>query len=239
MACRDKIVELDLGPRRVRVRLRTNGRAKRLILRVDGQTGGAVVTLPPFTAHAEALDLVARERSWLLQRLDRAPPPIPFAHGATVPVLGVDHVIRHVPDRKGGVWVEDGVLMVAGRPEHLARRVGDWLRREAKARIQPLAHELAARLGRTVGRVSVRDTRSRWGSCSATGNLSFCWRLVMAPGFVFDYVVAHEVAHLVERNHGPRFWARVDELVPEADRARAWLNRHGEELHRYGRGSSR
>lgn len=236
MAGTDKTVELDLGERRVPVRLRTNNRARRLILRIDAESGGAVVTLPPFTAHAEALDLVRRESAWLLQRLDRTPPTIPFANGVSVPLLGVDHVIRHAPGRRGVVWLEDGAIMVAGRPEHLARRVDDWFRRQAKERLQPLADELAARIDRSVNRISVRDTRSRWGSCGANGNLSFCWRLVMAPEFVFDYVVAHEVAHLVERNHGPRFWARVAELVPEVERARAWLNHHGEELHRYGRG---
>ncbi len=236
MAGTDKTVELDLGERRVPVRLRTNKRARRLILRIDAENGGAVVTLPPFTAHAEALDLVRRESAWLLQRLDRTPPTIPFADGVCVPLLGVDHVIRHAPGRRGVVWLEDGTIMVAGRPEHLARRVDDWFRRQAKDRLQPLADELAGRIGRRVNRISVRDTRSRWGSCGANGNLSFCWRLVMAPEFVFDYVVAHEVAHLAERNHGPRFWSRVAELVPEVARARAWLNHHGEELHRYGRG---
>ncbi len=236
MARNEKTVDVDLAGRCVPVRLRTNSRARRLILRVDGTTGGAVVTLPPFTSQAEALDLVRREQAWLLRRLERAPTFIPFADGVRVPLLGVDHTIRHLPERRGVVWLEDGFIMVAGQPAHLARRVDDWFRRQARERIQPMAQELAARLGERVGRVTVRDTRSRWGSCAANGNLSFSWRLVMAPAFVFDYVVAHEVAHLVERNHGPRFWARVADLVPEVERARAWLNHHGEELHRYGRG---
>ncbi len=105
---------------------------------------------------------------------------------------------------------EGGTLIVAGRPEHLGRRLTDWLKAEARREFAVRARAKAEILGRRVGRVTVRDTRSRWGSCSANGNLSFCWRMVMAPAFVVDYVVAHEVAHLKVRDHSPRFWKTVE-----------------------------
>lgn len=132
------------------------------------------------------------------------------------------------------MWLEDGAILVAGQPEHLPRRVGDWFKREAKARIEPLAGNLAAEIDRRAGRITVRDTRSRWGSCAYSGNLSFSFRLVMAPEHVLRYVVAHEVAHLAEHNHSPAFWAVVERLDPAYETARAWLAAYGEDLHRYG-----
>jgi predicted metal-dependent hydrolase len=109
---------------------------------------------------------------------------------------------------------------------------------EARAAIAPLARAMAAQLGRKVTRISVRDTTSRWGSCSRGGALSFCWRLILAPDAVFTYVVAHEVAHLAHMNHGPAFWRTVDKLMPPGlgtpRSARDWLRRHGAVLHRYG-----
>ena len=82
--------------------------------------------------------------------------------------------------------------------------------------------------------IAIRDTKSRWGSCSSTGTLSFSWRLIMAPPLVLDYLAAHEVAHLKELNHSNRFWTLLHELCPATDEAERWLKRHGAELHRYG-----
>ncbi|HYI07041.1 MAG TPA: YgjP-like metallopeptidase domain-containing protein, partial [Reyranella sp.] len=124
---------------------------------------------------------------------------------------------------------------VAGRPEHLPRRLRDWLTAELRHRLVPLVHAKARRVERPVKRISVRDSRSRWGSCGPDGGLSFSWRLVFAPPEVLDYLVAHEVAHLVHLNHGPRFWALAERLcdgpmgVP-----RAWLRANGETLLQYG-----
>jgi predicted metal-dependent hydrolase len=116
----------------------------------------------------------------------------------------------------------------------VARRVADWLKRQARAAIAERVAETAARIDASYGRIAIRDTKSRWGSCAAGGNLNFSWRLVLTPAFVFDYVVAHEVAHLKEHNHGPGFWRLVDQLTPETERARAWLNSFGAGLHRLG-----
>jgi len=135
---------------------------------------------------------------------------------------------------QGSVRVVEGTICVSGRAEHLARRVRDWLKREARAVLTDEALAKAARLGHAVKRIGVRDTRSLWGSCAASGAISFCWRLILAPDFVRDYVVAHEVAHLVEKNHGLRFWRLVATLTDEMAAARAWLKRHGEALHRLG-----
>jgi predicted metal-dependent hydrolase len=112
--------------------------------------------------------------------------------------------------------------------------VGDFLRREAHRDLADASHRAAATLGVTVKRISVRDQTSRWGSCSTTGVLSYSWRLILAPPFVLEYLAVHEVAHLVEMNHSPRFWRLVGRMCPDADRAKAWLDQNGADLHRYG-----
>ncbi|MBC8337811.1 MAG: M48 family metallopeptidase [Rhodospirillales bacterium] len=233
---------VDLAGRRVAVRFLRNRRARRIILRLDtnndgnqdGAEDGVVVTLPGRTGVEEGLALVRDKADWVLARLEGRPPRIPFVDGAVVPLGGVDHVIRHTGAGRGLVRLEGANILVAGGLEHTARRVRDWFRGEAKARIRGKVRDKAAVLDRTPGRITVRDTKSRWGSCSHDGNLSFCWRLVMAPESVLDYVVAHEVAHLAEHNHGPEFWRLVGTLTDDMDWGRDWLRRNGERLHRIG-----
>jgi predicted metal-dependent hydrolase len=159
---------------------------------------------------------------------------VPFEDGALVPLLGRPHAIRHRPGAVGGVWLEGDELHVSGDPAFLSRRVTAWLRAHAKAEIGPRAAEHAARIERRVTRISIKDPRSRWASCAPDGTLAFSWRLVLAPSWVLDYVVAHEVAHLAEMNHGPRFWAAVSRLTPHTEAAKAWLAAHGPRLLRYG-----
>jgi predicted metal-dependent hydrolase len=160
---------------------------------------------------------------------------VPFVEGAVVPVLGVPHLICRESDRLAPpVAIADGEIRVRGDPAHLSRRVRDHLKLLAAREFARRARELATRVERRIARVTVRDTRSRWGSCSSTGALSFSWRLVLAPDAIIDYVVAHEVAHLVEMNHGPRFWQLVRSLTPDTATPRAWLKRHRNRLFSYG-----
>ena len=232
-----KETSLELDGRRVPVRLYRNNRARRVILRIDdhGDDGDVVVvTLPRGASQAEGLALVVDKAGWVLERLDGLPPRVPFADGQSLPLGGIEHLIRHVPQIRGGVWREGAKIFVCGRPEHVSRRIRDWLKGKAREQIAPRVRDKAATLGQRAGRISIRDTKSRWGSCSHTGNLSFCWRLVMAPEWVLDYVVAHEVSHLAEHNHGPRFWQLVGRLTGDVDGGRDWLKRYGEQLHRIG-----
>ncbi len=229
---------LEIGGRSVSVRLRRNKRARRLILRADPNFAsyevGIVVTLPEGTGVKEALEWTSLQSSWIKQQLNKFPDRVPFVDGAVLPLRGVDHIIRHRPEARRGVWVADKTICVSGLREHLARRVADWLKKEARMRILERARAKALDLELDFGRVAIRDTRSRWGSCSSSGNLNFSWRLILTPDFVFDYVVAHEVAHLREHNHSPEFWRVVRGLTREPERARAWLRSFGAELHCYG-----
>jgi predicted metal-dependent hydrolase len=192
------------------------------------------LVVPRGVALSEAMRFLDSKRGWIAARLADLPVPVPFADGAELPLLGLAHRIRHLGTGRGGVVREAGEIRVWGHAEHVPRRVRDHLVALARHELAGRARTLAERLGRKPGRITVRDTRSRWGSCSAEGNLSFCWRLVFAPGPVLHYVVAHEVAHLAHMNHGARFWRLVETLDPEWRRHRAWLARHRAELLRYG-----
>lgn len=225
-------VDLDLGGRTVQVAVKRSALARRISLRID-PARGAVLMLPVKARLAEGERFLLAHRVWLAERLARLPGPVALADGATVPLLGVPHPVRHVPGARRGVWVEDSEILVSGLPEHVGRRTADFLKTEAKRLIAPRAQDMAARLGRKPGRITVKDTKSRWGSCSSSGDLAFSWRLVLAPEQILDYVVAHEVAHLVQMNHSPAFWAVVESLVGDHRPARRWLKINGAGLHRF------
>jgi len=225
---------LAVDGREVPLTVRRHRRARRISLRVDAAAGGLVLTLPSRTPEREGMAFVREQAGWIATRIAALPLAAPFRPGAHVPYLGVEHLIVHRPDARGHAWRENGAIHVAGRIEHLPRRLTDWLKGEARREIGARARAKAARLGRTITRITVRDTRSRWGSCTEAGALSFSWRLVLAPEAVLDYVVAHEVAHLAEMNHGRKFWALVDDMTTDRADAVRWLGRHGEGLHRYG-----
>ena len=215
------------------VQWRRSARARRVSLRIDPRGGAVVITLPPRASRQSGLQLLMTHADWVRGRIAALPRAVLFSHGATVPLDGVPHIICHTPGARGAL-VANGVIHISGRPEFLARRVADFLRAEARRRLSALALAKAALAGVTARRVSVKDTKSRWGSCSATRDLAFCWRLVMAPPDVQDYVAAHEVAHIRHMNHSAAFWGLVDELTDHRVAAIAWLNREGPQLMRIG-----
>jgi predicted metal-dependent hydrolase len=215
--------------------VKRSGTAGRMSLRLEPGSQRVVVVLPVGVPESEARRFADRQTGWIAERLAASPDRIAFAPGVVVPLLGLDHEIRHQPQARRGVWAEDGIIHVSGAEDLVGGRVERFLKAEARLLLAHKARRLAEQAGRKVARVSVRDTKSRWGSCSGKGDLSFSWRLVMAPDWIVDYVVAHEVAHLVEMNHSPRFWAVVESLAGDvAGRARDWLKESGPSLHRYG-----
>jgi predicted metal-dependent hydrolase len=226
-------VELPLAEGPVPVRVKRSQRARRILLKVDAD--GAELVLPSRASLASGLAFLGEKSGWLAAQLATVPPRVQFTHGSMVPILGVPHRIRHVGERGSpAVSVVDGEIRVRGQVEHVPRRVADHLKALAKQELGRRARLLAQRVDRQVARLTVRDTRSRWGSCAASGNLAFSWRLILAPRPVFNYVVAHEVAHLVHMNHGPRFWRLVDVLAPGSDGPRAWLRDHRAYLLSFG-----
>jgi predicted metal-dependent hydrolase len=213
------------------LRIVENERARRLTLRIDAGGRGLRMTVPPGLRHGEVENFLDRHRGWLEQRLAKVPERPQVRPGIRIPVRGVPHLIVHEPGKRGTVEVsrdEGGpVLIVHGDRLHLPRRIADFLKREARREIEALVAKHTGTVGRRAKAIRFKDTSSRWGSCTSDGSLSFSWRIMMAPSPVIDYLVAHEVAHLKEMNHGPKFWKLCTELCPDTKRCKDWLKRNG------------
>ena len=216
------------------LRVVENARAKRLTLRIDAGGQALRVTVPPGLRQGEVDRFLDRHRDWLELKLAKLPDRPQLRAGVKMPLRGRPHLIVHRPGKRGTVTAgeEEGLpaLYVHGEAVHLPRRLADFLKREAKKDIEPLVARHTANIGKRAKAIRFKDTSSRWGSCTADGALSFSWRIMMAPPAVIDYLVAHEVAHLKEMNHGPDFWALCRGLCPRTDEARAWLKRNGAAL---------
>jgi predicted metal-dependent hydrolase len=219
------------------VSVRRRPTARRMTLRVSGTNGEIVLTLPQRAAFKTAQSFVQGHAGWIASRVARIPEKIGFEPGSLVPLRGVPHRIVHEPGSRGATRLGQGdvpSIIVHGEVASVPGRVRRFLAAEAGRDLAEAVLRHTTNLGIPARKVTLRDTRSRWGSCSSTGALSFSWRLIMAPPLVLDYLAAHEVAHLKEMNHSSRFWAVTRTLCPRTDEAEAWLNRHGAGLHRYG-----
>ena len=223
-----------VADRELPLRIVENERARRLTLRIETGGRGLRVTVPPGLRQGEVEQFLDRHRGWLESKLAKVPDRPQVRPGIKLPFRGKPHLVVHEPGRRGtvGIGEIDGApaLVVHGERRHLPRRLADFLKREAKREIEPLVARHTAAVGRRAKAVRFKDTSSRWGSCTSDGTLSFSWRILMAPPVVIDYLVAHEVAHLKEMNHGPKFWALCKELCPRTEEARAWLKRNGNAL---------
>jgi predicted metal-dependent hydrolase len=215
-------------------------RARRYTIRVRDAYRDVVLTMPKRGNLADAHVFAQKNVAWIASKLARLPDVVPFADGEVIPFRGMPHKIEHRPEVRGTVWIEQDetgnkAICVAGSAAHISRRVTDFLKREAKMALVNASRVYAARIGVIFGRVGLRDSVSRWGSCSESGSLSYSWRLIFAPEFVLDYLAAHEIAHRIELNHSDRFWNLLDSMTPERHRAETWLGAHGNGLHRYGK----
>ncbi len=227
-----------------RISLKRIASARRFTLRVRAATRDVVLTMPPRGSITRARNFVETHAAWIGARLQRLPQPLPFGAGERVPIRGIDHVIVWRQHQRGTVWIEPSPktvgasmlpqLCVAGEAEYVARRVKDFLMREAKRDLEAAVMRHAAKIDASPRKVTLRDTTSRWGSCSSAGALNFSWRLIMAPAYVLDYLAAHEVAHLLYMNHSPAFWKVVGGLTTHVDRGEAWLKANGAGLLRFG-----
>lgn len=235
-----EMAELEIDGGILPLTLKRNARARRMILRLDRSGKGVVLTLPTRASRQRALEFARTHAHWIRSRLSAVPKPVPFSAGAIIPLRGIPHEIRHTQTLRGRVRLVPeeagtaGYVEVTGDQGHLARRLRDWLKAESKKELVAASSAYAKAMAVIFHKISVRDQSSRWGSCSANGQLSYSWRLILAPSFVLDYVAAHEVAHLVHMNHGAKFWALVARHCPDYQKARAWMKRHGKELHSYG-----
>ena len=212
------------------VTLRNSARAKRLSLRVSRLDGRVTLTLPQRTPHREGIAFLRSKEDWLRGHLGQLSPTVSVALGISVPYRGTQLPIAGADGRRATI-AADGIIVNAGKPT--GPQVKALFRQKARDALAQASDRYARTVGQTYSRLVMRDTRSRWGSCSSQGTLMYSWRLIMAPSAVLDYVAAHEVAHLVEMNHQPAFWAIVAQLCPDYQVHRAWLRAHGDSLHRF------
>ncbi len=220
----------------VTVRLEVNPRARRLILRLDERKREAVAVAPNPRQIPAAAAFAAERVEWIAQRLAATPQPVAFVPGGTVPLRGEPcRLSLEGAGRRARLVTEPELTLHApGAPETFAARVTRYLAKAALSDISDAVERHTDTLGVTIARITVKDTRSRWGSCTHDGRLSFSWRLVFAPPEVLDYVAVHEVAHRLEMNHSPAFWSHVARCRPDWKRQRSWLRANGPQLNAIG-----
>ncbi|MCC5975692.1 MAG: M48 family metallopeptidase [Rubellimicrobium sp.] len=214
----------------IEVTVRRSGRARRMSLRVSRLDGRVTLTLPPRTSLHEGMSFLREREGWLRGHLAQVGAAARPEFGGEIPFRG--QPVTLTPAKVRAPRIEGEALLLPEDPGRLEARVLAFLRTEARNHLAGASDRYAGLLGRRYGRITLRDTRSRWGSCSVQGDLMYSWRLIMAPPEVLDYVAAHEVAHLAEMNHSPAFWAVVERLYPGHADCRTWLRRHGDSLHR-------
>ena len=230
-------IDIRHGAKTYVVAVKRLASARRYTLRVRSAKRDVVLSMPARGSLATAKAFVLKHAGWIAARLERLEEDVSITDGAFIPFQDVPHRIEHRPGTRGTVKLEAGdppILAVSGEAAHLPRRLVDWLKKQALKELQAAVTRHCATLGVKHGPVSIKDTTSRWGSCSSTGALAFSWRLVLAPPFILDYLAAHEVAHLKEMNHSLRFWRVCHQLCPRTVEAKAWLKANGAGLHRYG-----
>ena len=232
-------IEVPHGGMLYPVAVKRRASARRMTLRVSQATGEITLTLPERADFGAGRLFAENHGGWIAARVAKRPLSVRFDPGETIPFRGKPHRIVHWSKARGVTHAtqdQDGapILAVAGESAHVPRRIKDFLRRAALEDLEEAVRRHTAALGIPARKITIRDTTSRWGSCSSQGHLNFSWRLILSPPLVLDYLAAHEVAHLKEMNHSHRFWALTHRLCPCTEEAEAWLKRHGASLHAYG-----
>ena len=230
--------KIEINKRQVPLIAKVNRRAKKLILKVDAAAGEIHVTAPSQSAVPDAIAFAHERAEWIAQELRDELRAMPFAPGEKAPLRGVFHTLFNKGGPRAPVRIDEignmPAILVGGDEAHFNRRITDWLRRQALADLTENVDRHTHALGEEYRAIKVRDTKTRWGSCSNDRVLSFSWRLIMAPPPILDYVAAHEVAHLRHMNHSMAFWRTVATLVDDVRGAETWLRDHGANLFRFG-----
>lgn len=223
--------QIEIGDPPIPVRIKRSARARRYSLRISTKDGAISLTMPRYAALREAANFAREQEGWMRKHLAKQLKPLPLVFGGSVLFDGEYRRIE--PGTGRVVRFADGVLYVPGKADRLAGKLRAYFKTMARERMVNASVHYADMLERPIGRVTLRDTRSRWGSCTSDGNLMYSWRLIMAPRQVQAYVAAHEVCHLIEMNHSDAYWALVAGIFPDYKAKRGWLRLNGSILHRY------
>lgn len=215
------------------LQINSGWKTRRLTLRIDTKNRKVVLSMPKICSTNKAREFILNHLDWIEEHLSKLPPVKEFTDGEIISVLGRQIRLCHLPDSLKAAAEQDGVLYVGGDLAFFHRRVKDYIKREAKKDFWKRSKALADQLNCPLENVTLKDTKSRWGSCSSLNNINYNWRIALAPQCVIDYLMAHEVSHLKHRDHSPAFWRCVKTLNPGAALGRNWLKAHGSELYLY------
>ena len=214
------------------IAMRRNANARRITLRLSRDGSTVQLTLPKRCAEKKAIAFANEQSGWIVKQMKAKPKAKPIKPGMCLKVLGEELIFTHHASRL--TVPEEGKIKIGGEKEFFARRVEDFIKKRAREAFSEIARELAAEIGESISGIALRDTTSRWGSCSSQNRINLSWRLALAPLDVAHYVIAHEVAHLVHFTHSPAFWALVEQRHPNWQKERDWLRANGAALHAYG-----
>jgi predicted metal-dependent hydrolase len=212
--------------------------AKRVKLRFDPLKASIKVTLPPGYSLKKIKQFIEESRPWLTHQVQTRWRQIEFKDGLDVPLFGRTIKLTHVPSKRCHIWYDQETLILYAPHDKVVSYFTRWLKKQALAFFEKQTAMYAEKLGIDANTtILVKETRRQWGSCSTNGRISYCWRLIFAPLSVAQYVCAHEVSHLLEMNHSPRFWKLVESICPDYETQKKWLKSHGETVFHYGTGS--
>ncbi len=215
------------------IKIIKSSQAKRLTLRIDSKEKKPVLTIPNRCSSKKALDFVLLHQDWIKESLQKLPPSKKFEPEETISLMGKKYTLLHCPEKRCGAKIEEDKIIVSGAREFFHRRVCDFCKKTAAKELLKKTKQMAKKIGCHVNSVTIKDTKSRWGSCSTLENINYNWRIVLAPDFVIDYLIAHEVSHLLHQNHSSDFWECVFNLYDQAQAGKEWLKIHGKELYIY------
>ena len=229
-----KHTEVLLKDKLVKLRIKINPRAQRIILKPNHLNNSIELVMPKFTKISDGLEFLNANKNWLINQFNNAPTPIPFKEGSIILFLGNNYEIKYTPELFSRVWTTKNTIHVSGKIDQISSLIKSWLKNNAQCTIDKKAKNISYKLNKKIKKISLRDTKTRWGSCGQNGKLSFSWRLIFAPPPILDYVVVHEVCHLAEMNHGKNFWELVDTFHPNKKFAQNWLKKNGDRLLLFG-----
>jgi len=211
------------------VKITQSARFKNMRLHID-KNGEVCLSMPKWTLKRTGLQFVRDNLEWIYATREKKVPSKRFKDKDEITLLGQPVIITHIPTERCGCHLDGNRLIVSGDNHFIHRRVRDFIKKTTYRYVQEKAIQMAAQIGEKPRGITLKDISSRWGSCSSAKHLNFCWKLALAPNYVLDYIIAHEVSHLKEMNHSDKFWAVVGTLGVRRADAEIWLRKHGTDL---------
>lgn len=223
-------LELELG---FQIKIRRSARARRITLRVCQVTGGLKITIPSNLKISVLRIFINKNMNWIRTNLKNISPPILITDGVLLPIKGQDRKVFTDVTLKSCYILKETELILPTSQDLLETQVKSVLKQIAGDYFSITCDNYAERLGVSFSKISIKDPKSRWGSCSSDKKLMFSWRLIMAPLAVSSYVAAHEIAHLLQMNHSQKYWNVVGSIYPNYRDQRNWLRENGRNLHKF------